>query len=99
MTGGAVRGLSISRLLCVPKDVDIISLGCSLLNTSSSLPDAHNGMGHPLRLLDLAPGGVCLAVPVTRDAGGLLHHRFTLASEDAIYLSTALCRQVTLPGR
>src|SRR5664279_1638018 len=30
------------------------------------------------RLLDLAPGGVYLAVPVTRDAGGLLHHRFTL---------------------
>ncbi len=30
-------------------------------------------------LLDLAPGGVCLADPVTRVAGGLLHHRFTLA--------------------
>src|SRR6478672_4565855 len=29
-------------------------------------------------LLDLAPGGVCLAVPVTRNAGGLLHRRFTL---------------------
>ena len=29
-------------------------------------------------LLDLAPGGVCLAIPVTRDAGGLLHRRFTL---------------------
>src|SRR5664279_4734421 len=29
-------------------------------------------------LLDLAPGGVYRAVPVTRDAGGLLHHRFTL---------------------
>ncbi len=29
-------------------------------------------------LLDLAPGGVCLATPVTRGAGGLLHHRFTL---------------------
>ena len=30
-------------------------------------------------LLDLAPGGVCRAVTVTRHAGGLLHHRFTLA--------------------
>jgi len=29
-------------------------------------------------LLDLAPGGVCRAVPVTRNAGGLLHRRFTL---------------------
>ena len=28
--------------------------------------------------LDLAPGGVYLAVSVTCDAGGLLHHRFTL---------------------
>ena len=27
---------------------------------------------------DLAPGGVCLATPITRRAGGLLHHRFTL---------------------
>ncbi len=31
-----------------------------------------------LSLLDLAPGGVCLAVPVARDAGALLPHRFTL---------------------
>jgi hypothetical protein len=30
------------------------------------------------RPLDLAPGGVYRAVPVTRNAGGLLHHRFTL---------------------
>src|SRR6476469_3951822 len=32
--------------------------------------------------LDLAPGGVYRAVPVTRDAGGLLHHRFTLTASD-----------------
>jgi hypothetical protein len=30
--------------------------------------------------LGLAPGGVYLATPVTRGAGGLLHHRFTLTS-------------------
>ena len=30
--------------------------------------------------LDLAPGGVYRAAPVTRNAGGLLHHRFTLAA-------------------
>jgi hypothetical protein len=29
-------------------------------------------------LSDLAPGGVCLAAPVARRTGGLLHHRFTL---------------------
>jgi hypothetical protein len=32
----------------------------------------------PAALLGLAPGGVYPAVPVARDAGGLLHHRFTL---------------------
>ena len=31
-------------------------------------------------LSDLAPGGVYRAVPVTEDAGGLLHHRFTLTA-------------------
>ena len=31
-------------------------------------------------LFDLAPGGVCLARPVTRPAGELLPHRFTLTS-------------------
>src|SRR6476620_7538742 len=30
-------------------------------------------------LSGLAPGGVCLAATVARHAGGLLHHRFTLA--------------------
>ena len=34
----------------------------------------------PERPLDLAPGGVCQAAPVTRGAGGLLHRRFTLAA-------------------
>src|SRR5690348_7213484 len=31
-------------------------------------------------LLGLASGGVCLATPVTRDAGALLPHRFTLTT-------------------
>jgi hypothetical protein len=31
-----------------------------------------------MHLLGLAPGGVCLAADITADAGGLLHHRFTL---------------------
>ncbi len=33
-------------------------------------------------LLDLAPGGVCPASGITATAGGLLHHRFTLTSDD-----------------
>ena len=31
-------------------------------------------------LLDLASGGVCQAIPVTRNAGALLPHRFTLTT-------------------
>jgi hypothetical protein len=42
-------------------------------------------MGIPRRvrcsLFDLAPGGACRARPVTRPAGELLPHRFTLAGE------------------
>jgi len=33
---------------------------------------------NPCSLFDLAPGGVCLARPVTRPAGKLLPYRFTL---------------------
>jgi len=36
------------------------------------------------RLFDLAPGGVYRAVPVTRGAGGLLHHRFTLTGDPRV---------------
>src|SRR6188472_2527119 len=47
--------------------------------------------------LDLAPGGVYRAAPVTRGAGGLLHHRFTLtgpslARSPGGLLSVALSR-------
>jgi len=44
---------------------------------------------------DLAPGGVYRAVPVTRDAGGLLHHRFTLTDQPKLIgglFSVALSR-------
>jgi hypothetical protein len=34
--------------------------------------------GSPYPTFDLAPGGVCRATPVARDAGALLPHRFTL---------------------
>lgn len=64
----------------------IISLGRQLPVASSGLPEGHEA-SHPGRtdhwpvrhpLFDLAPDGVCLAEPVTRSAGGLLHHRCTL---------------------
>jgi len=50
-------------------------------------------------MLGLAPGGVCLAEPVTWPAGGLLHHRFTLAGLAGALLSVALFRRITPPGR
>jgi hypothetical protein len=59
----------------------------------------------PVRLmLGLAPGGVCLAGPVTRAAGGPLHHPFTLApahpGRAALRQSTlcCTCRRVAPPG-
>ena len=64
------------------------------------LPGGVERAAHPL--LDLAPGGVCRAVPVTRHAGALLPHRFTLTCEPSIArglhrrsLSVALVREVT----
>jgi len=43
-----------------------------------------NGVIRRIRcsLFNLAPGGVCLARPVTRPAGELLPHRFTLTSQE-----------------
>ena len=52
-------------------------------------------------LLGLAPGGVCLAVDITANAGGPLHHRFHPHAHicHAIYLSVALAVESTSPGR
>ena len=41
--------------------------------------------------LDLAPGGVYLAARITRGAGGLLHHRFTLTSRPGQAGPEAVC--------
>src|SRR5207249_4711079 len=42
-------------------------------------------------LLDLAPGGACRAEPVTRPAGELLPHRFTLTFATMPRRRSALC--------
>jgi hypothetical protein len=42
------------------------------------------------RPFDLAPGGVYRAIPVTWDAGGLLHRRFTLTSVSIRWLAISL---------
>lgn len=74
--------------------VATISLGRRLLAASSSLPESQTDRTNPPGhrdsklfsmprsfLLGLAPGGVCLAEPVTRPAGELLPHRFTLTCD------------------
>src|SRR5439155_4754396 len=66
-----------------------------------------SGAGHAIApLFGLAPGGVYLAGAVTRAAGELLPHRFTLtasppsqARRDGGLFSVALVRGVTPPGR
>ena len=53
-------------------------------------------------LSGLAPGGVCLATTVSRRAGGLLHHRFTLTPaprSDGGLFSVALIPRVAPGGR
>src|SRR5205823_13771151 len=64
-------------------------------------PNARARTGAAIALLfGLAPGGVCRAGAVTRTAGELLPHRFTLtALADGGLLSVALVRGVSPPGR
>ena len=79
---GPVQG-SVTGLPCAA-----IHLRLPLPTASSGLPvssggppsNAHAGPTRTPDPLDLAPGGVCIAAPVTWGAGGLLHHRFTLTS-------------------
>jgi hypothetical protein len=57
--------------------------------------------GPPCSLLGLAPGGACRAGAVTRTAGELLPHRFTLAlaaSREGGLLSVALSARSPPPG-
>ncbi len=53
--------------------------GSSDLPAGSDGPPSNACAAPSRKPLGLAPGGVYRAAPVTRGAGGLLHHRFTLA--------------------
>ena len=53
-------------------------------------------------LLGLAPGGGYLAICITADAGGLLHHLFTITLHpkvEGLFVSVALFRQVRASRR
>ncbi len=56
----------------------IIRLGPPLPTGSSGLPRSFGRAALKRSKSDLAPGGVCLATPVSRDAGALLPHPFSL---------------------
>jgi hypothetical protein len=83
-----------------------ISLVRRLLDASSSLPGSSAGpdrsacrLGDNYFLFGLAPGGVCLARPVTKPAGALLPHRFTLTRlSPGGLLSVALSRALRPVG-
>ena len=85
-SGKKTRSEPISRVL----SWTIISLGRRLLDGSSNLPgrctrrtaSRRHAVSHMTiyALLGLASGGVYRAEPVTRSAGALLPHRFTLTS-------------------
>ena len=108
-----VRGLphvaspSVSRILCSvfpaePGDGRRPSIWESCCQDPLAAYPGPYG-GQPTSLLGLAPGGVCRAVIVADDAGGLLHHRFTLAGRRLrrrLWRSALCCtfRRVTPPG-
>jgi hypothetical protein len=80
--------------------VATISLGAALPRPSCGRPGS---IGRAARsLLDLAPDGACRAAPVTRCAGELLPHRFTLTRRRDGRRAVCFCGaspRVTPPGR
>src|SRR4051794_11108839 len=71
-------GLSGSRSISGILSGAAIRLGPP--SPAGSLPPTWSSAGRVSAPIGVAPGGACLAAPVSGDAGGLLHHRFTLAS-------------------
>ena len=83
---------SVSRVLC-PERVTQGDGHLSRTPVARRLerPNPRARTGRPIALLfGLAPGGVCLADAVTRAAGELLPHRFTLTALRRRYVSVAL---------
>jgi hypothetical protein len=77
----------VSRVLSPERGGDHLSRAPVTRRLKRPYPRAR--AGHPIALLfGLAPGGVCRADAVTRAAGELLPHRFTLT---ALHRRTAVC--------
>ena len=70
--------------VCKPDSVSCPVGQSTVIHLGEPLPVCSSGLPETIRratgsLLGLAPGGVYRAAAVAGDAGGLLHHRFTLA--------------------
>lgn len=78
-----------------------IHLARRLPGASSDQPGSRVGRATPPPLFGLAPGGVCLADPVTRAAGELLPHPFTLTAGQRPTADYSLLHfpRVAPPGR
>ena len=84
------RGRDLSRVL-YPKGAAAIYLGPVSPPASSDPPAGLSGRAGPSCLSGLAPGGVYRAAPVTRSAGELLPHLFTLTSLTPLKGGSAVC--------
>src|SRR5688500_3026194 len=82
-------GLTTNRLATIHLGLLLPAASCDLPARSGGPPSNAYAAPPKRRLLDLAPGGVYLATPVTRRTGGLLHHRFTLTAPTGV--DVAVC--------
>ena len=82
---GSASGRSVSRILSgesrrfTPRGFHPCSLASAIISLCS-LPETLEERAAPSSLFDLAPDGGCLAARIAADAGGLLHHLFTIAA-------------------
>ncbi len=83
----------VQELTLRPSDIDLsdhLSRPTRLRGALAAYPELKGCEQHPIRirislLLGLAPGGGCLAVDITVNAGGLLHHLFTLTRSEKVH--------------
>jgi hypothetical protein len=102
-SGRSISRILSSRSLCLGKS----SIWAARRRAARcSLPGAvrRRAVSHRPRtispLLGLAPGGGCLAVCITANAGGLLHHLFTITitRRGWLFVSVALSGRFPRPG-
>jgi len=79
---------------------DHSSRGVRCRTPRATYPETSDGPPSIVSLFGLAPDGVYLAFPVTRETGALLPHRFTLTGSDPVSRSRpAVCSLLHFPSR